>query len=290
VKLGLQIPSFSWAGGPAQLGPRLVEIARTAEQVGFDSLSVMDHLFQIRLNGPPEAPMLESSTTLAFLAASTARVKLITVITAAPYRPPGLLAKMVTSLDVLSGGRAWLGLGAGWYEAEARGLGLPFPPLKERFELLEETLQVCLQMWRGDEQPFVGKHYRLERPLNSPQSLSRPHPPIMIGGGGERKTLCLVARYADACNLFPRPNLARKLEVLREHCVAEGRDYASIEKTCIFQFDVGPDGSGVGPLVERLHQLAELGIQTVIGSVANVERLAPLEIIGRDLIPAVAAF
>lgn len=290
MKLGLQIPNFSWSGGPERLSSDLTRIARTADEVGFDSIGVMDHFFQIGMNGPPEEPMLECYTTLAFLAAYTTRANLIAVVTGVPYRYPGVLAKMVTTLDVLSGGRAWLGIGAGWNQTEARGLGIPFPPLAARFHMLEETLQICLQMWRGDQQPFAGRHYQLERPLNSPQSLTRPHPRIMIGGSGERKTLRLVARYADACNLFPSPNLAHKLQILRDHCATEGRDYDSIEKTCISRFDVGANGARTAELIEHLRQLAGLGIQTVIGSVPNVERITPLEIIGRDVIPAITDF
>jgi alkanesulfonate monooxygenase SsuD/methylene tetrahydromethanopterin reductase-like flavin-dependent oxidoreductase (luciferase family) len=201
-----------------------------------------------------------------------------------------MLAKIVTSLDVLSGGRAWLGIGAAWNEAEAKGLGIPFPPLAERFERLEETLQICLQMWAGDQSPFNGKHYQAERLLNSPQSLTRPHPPIMIGGMGERKTLRLVARYAQACNLFPTPELPRKLEVLRAHCDAEGRDYDEIEKTSMFNFDVGANGENVGKTIGRLRQLSKLGVQTAIGGVKDVWALRQLEIIGQKVIPAVAEF
>jgi len=288
MKIGLQIPDFSFPEGPARLGGQLSSIARTAEVAGFDSISVMDHFFQIGYVGDPEQEMLEAYTTLGHLSGVTSRVKLITMVTGAVYRYPGVLAKTVSTLDVLSGGRAWLGIGAAWYEQEARGLGIPFPPLAERFERLEETLRICLRMWSDDESPFHGKHYRLERPLNSPQPLSRPHPPILIGGGGERKTLRLVARYAQACNLFPSPELAHKLDVLREHCEREGRDYDEIEKTCLYTFDVGENGERVGEIIEELRGLAALGVQTVIGSVKGVWRLTPLEIIGREIIPAVA--
>jgi len=232
--------------------------------------------------------MLEAYTTLGYLAACTSRARLLTLVTGAIYRHPGILAKMVTTLDVLSGGRAWLGIGAAWNEEESRGLGVPFPPIAERFERLEETLQICLQMWAGDETPFRGKHYRLERPLNHPQAVSAPHPPIMIGGSGERKTLRLVARYAQACNLFPGPELGRKLDVLRAHCEAEGRDYDEIEKTCIFRFDVGERGERASELVDQLAGLASLGIDMVIGGVAGVWGLKPLEVIGSQVIPAVA--
>ncbi len=199
----------------------------------------------------------------------------------------------MTTLDVLSGGRAWLGLGAGDYEAEARGLGLPFPPLKERFEMVEETLQICLRMWdgpHGDDQAYHGAHYQLERALNAPQSLTRPHPPILLGGSGE-KTLRLVARYANACNIRPGPDIPQKLETLRRFCDEEGRDYDAIEKTCPFKFDVGEggkDGSKVGELLGQLRWLASMGIQTVIGFVPHVERITPLETLGREVIPAVA--
>jgi F420-dependent oxidoreductase-like protein len=291
MKLGLQIPNFTWSSGPSQLGSTLAEIARTSDAAGFEFITVMDHFWQIGMVGPPEAEMLECYTTLAFLAAHSKRAKLLGLVTGNPYRHPGVLAKTVTTLDVLSGGRAWLGIGAGWNEEEARGLGIPFPPMKDRFEMLEETLQICLRMWdgeHGDERPFEGKHYRLGRPLNSPQSLTRPHPPILIGGSGEQKTLRLVARYADACNLFPSPEMPRKLEVLRQRCEEEGRDYDSILKTCISYLDVGEDGSRTGELIETLRGYADLGIQGVIGSVAHVERITPLEAIGRDVIPAIA--
>ena len=288
MKIGLQIPDFTWPGGPARLGADLAGVARTADAAGFEFISVMDHFFQIPAVGPAEREMLEAYTTLGYLAGVTSRAKLVTLVTGAVYRPPGILAKIVTTLDVLSGGRAWLGIGAAWNEAESRGLGVPFPPVAERFERLEETLQICLQMWRGDETPYEGRHYQLERPLNSPQALSRPHPPIMIGGGGERKTLRFVARYAQACNLFPTPDLAHKLDVLRGHCEAEGRDYDEIVKTCYFVFDVGEKGEKAGQVVDRLAGLAQMGFQAAIGAVARVWEVTPLEVIGSEVIPAVA--
>ncbi len=288
MQIGLQIPDFTTPEGPARLGADLAAVARTADQGGFDFIAVMDHFFQIRAVGPPEREMLEAYTTLGYLAACTSRARLLTLVTGTVYRYPGILAKTVTTLDVLSGGRAWLGIGAAWNEQESRGLGIPFPPVAERFERLEETLQICLQMWRGDESPYRGRHYRLDRPLNCPQSLTRPHPPVMIGGGGERKTLRLVARYADACNLFPGPDLARKLEVLRAHCDAEGRDYDEITKTCYFVFDVGAGGEKAAEVVDQLGRLADLGFQAAIGQVVNVWNLTPLEVIAADVIPAVA--
>jgi len=291
MKLGLHIYDFTWPGGASQLGPTLIKIAQTADAWGFDRISVVDHVWQSPYLGGPEREVLSCYPTLAYLSAHTSRIKPIAMATAAPYWQAVLLAKTVTTLDVLSGGRAWLGIGAGDYEEEARGSGLPFPPLKERYEMLEEMLQICLRMWqgeRGDERPFEGKHYRIERPLNLPQSLSRPHPPILIAGSGEQKTLRLVARYADACNLKPGPQIPKKLEVLRQHCEAEGRDYDAIEKTCMFAFDVGEDGSKVGELIGQLRWLASMGIQTVLGVIPHVDRITPLEVIGREVLPAVA--
>ena len=250
----------------------------------------MDHVWQIGHLGPPEHEMLEAYTALGFLAAVTSRVKLLTVVTAVVYREPGLLAKAVTTLDVLSGGRAMLGIGAAWNEDEARGLGLFFPPLAERFERLEEALRICQQMWSDDDGPFEGKHYHLARTLNSPQALSRPHPPILIGGQGERKTLLLVARYADACNLFDTPELAHKLDVLRGHCAAEGRDYAAIEKTVQVRYDLGENGERVEQTIEHLHELSELGFTVAHGTLARVGTLRPLELMAERVIPAIEKF
>ncbi len=289
MKLGLQIPYFTWPGGPPALAPRLAEIARLAEDAGYSSIWVMDHYFQIPMVGAAELEMLEAYTTLAYIAAHTSRARLGTMVTGVTYRHPGILVKQVTTLDVLSGGRAWLGIGAAWYEREHAGLGVPFPPLRERFERLEEALRIALQMWSDENGPFQSKHYRLAETLNSPQALSKPHPPILIGGGGERKTLRLVARYADACNLFGDPaTVKHKLEVLRQHCSAEGRDYDEIEKTALLPLNVGRDGSGAGQAVEQLGRYAEAGVQTVIGALVGVEALTPLVVVGRDVIPQVA--
>ena len=290
MKVGLHIADFTWDGGPPALGSRLGEIARRAEDAGVDRISVMDHVWQIGHLGPPEHEMLEAYTALGFLAACTSRVKLLTVVTAVVYREPGLLAKAVTTLDVLSGGRAMLGIGAAWNEDEARGLGLFFPPLAERYERLEEALRICQQMWSDDDGPFEGKHYHLARTLNSPQALSRPHPPILIGGQGERKTLLLVARYADACNLFDTLELAHKLDVLRGHCAAEGRDYAAIEKTVQVRYDLGENGERVEQTVEHLHELSELGFTVAHGTLAGVGTLRPLELMAERVIPAIEKF
>jgi F420-dependent oxidoreductase-like protein len=288
VKVGLHLPDFSWPDGAGGLAPRLAGVARTAEQAGVHRLSVMDHVWQIPMVGPVDHAMLEAYTTLGYLAAQTSRVDLLTLVTGAVYRPPGLLAKMVTTLDVLSGGRAWLGIGAAWNEEESRGLGLPFPPVAERFERLEETLQICLQMWSDSEQPFHGRHYRLDRTLNTPQPLRRPRPPVLIGGSGERKTLRLVARYADACNLFAGPDLAHKLDVLRAHCEAEGRRYDDIEKTVLYRFDTGERGERAAEIVDDLGRLAGMGFQVAHGALRNVSALRPLEILGEQVIPQVA--
>ncbi|HEX3512643.1 MAG TPA: LLM class F420-dependent oxidoreductase [Trebonia sp.] len=287
MKIGLQIPDFSTPRGPERLGAELATVARTADDAGFEYIAVMDHFFQIPAVGPAEREMLEAYTTLGYLAACTSRAALLTVITGAVYREPGILAKIVTTLDVLSKGRAWLGIGAAWNEQESRGLGIPFPPVAERFERLEETLQICLQMWHGDESPYHGKHYQLERPLNSPQSLSRPHPPIMIGGGGEKKTLRLVARYADACNVFAGRDEARKLDVLRQHCEAVGRDYDTIYKTVYYAFNTS---LGAQRIIDDLGTLAGLGFDAAIGGVVNVWDVSPVEFIGSEIIPVVADF
>src|SRR6266568_69787 len=291
MKLGLHLYDVTWPGGASQLGPTLLKIAQTADAWGFDRISVVDHVWQSHFLGGPEREVLACYPTLAYLAAHTSRIKPLALATAAPYWQPVLLAKAGTTLDVLSGGRAWLGIGAGDYEEEAVGSGLPLPPLHARYERMEELLQICLRMWQGelgDQRPYEGRHYRVERPLNLPQSLTRPHPPILIAGSGEQRTLRLVARYADACNVSPGPQIPQKLEVLRQHCEAEGRDYDAIEKTCMFAFDVGEDGSRVGELLGQLRWLAGMGIQTVLGVIPHVYRIEPLEIIGREVIPAVA--
>jgi F420-dependent oxidoreductase-like protein len=282
VKIGLQIPDFTLPGGPAAIGSALARVARTADDAGFDLIAVMDHFFQIGMIGPPEREMLEAYTTLGYLAGQTSHAKLLTIMTGVVYRHPGILVKQVSTLDVLSGGRAMLGIGAAWNEEESRSLGVPFPPLAERFERLEETLQIARRMFDGDDTAYEGKHYRLARPLNSPLPLQRP--PIMVGGSGEKKTLRLVARYGDACNLFPSPDLSHKLDVLREHCEREGRDYSEITKTCL----LGLDPARPAPeLIEQLKGLADLGIQTVIVNTSNLWEPGRVEQMA-ELIPAVA--
>ena len=290
MKLGLQIPDFTWPGGAAKLGKELAEVAHAADEAGFEYLAVMDHFFQIQAIGPPENDMLEAYTTLGYLAAHTERAKLLTVITGVIYRHPGLLSKAITTLDVLSGGRAVLGIGAGWNEEESRGLGFPFPPTAERFELLEETLQYVLQMWSDDDGPFHHKHIDAERLLNVPQPLTKPHPPIMVGGGGEKKTLRLVAKYGQACNIFNTPELEHKLDVLKQHCENEGRDYAEITKTVYHILDIGPNGEKTGELVDELRRLSGLGIDAAIGAVPGMPKIELLETFGKEVIPAAEAF
>jgi F420-dependent oxidoreductase-like protein len=286
VKLGLHIADFTYPNGPTALADDLTRIAVAAEEAGFARVSVMDHVWQIRPVGPIENDMLEAYTTLGYLAARTSKVELLTWVTGVTYREPGLLAKIVTTLDVLTKGRAWLGIGAGWNQEEAEGLGLFFPPTAERFERLEETLQICLQMWSDDDGPYEGKHYRLARTLNHPQALTKPHPPILIGGGGEKKTLRLVAQYAQACNLFAGPELEHKLDVLRRHCDDVGRNYDDIEKTVM-----GPlDPSDPRALVEQLRGYAALGVQHIQGMVPNVADIEQLRVLGREVIPAAAEF
>ncbi|RZT27569.1 F420-dependent oxidoreductase-like protein [Kribbella sp. VKM Ac-2569] len=290
MELGLQIPDFTWPNGATALGPELAAVARTADQAGFGYVAVMDHFFQIRGVGPAEHDMLEAYTTLGFLAAHTERAKLLTVITGVHYRHPALLAKAMTTLDVLSGGRAMIGLGAGWNEEESRGLGFPFPPVAERFERLEETLQYLLQMWSDNDGPFNGQHYQAERLMNVPQALSKPHPPIMVGGGGEKKTLRLVAKYAQACNVFNTPDLEHKLDVLKQHCENEGRDYDDITKTVYHLIDTGENGEKTSELIDELGRLHGLGFSAAIGMVPQVPRLDVLERIGSDVIPVASAF
>jgi alkanesulfonate monooxygenase len=290
MNLGLHLSNFTYPSGAPALAADLTRIAAAAEDAGFTRLSVMDHVWQIRPVGPIETDMLEAYTALGYLAARTTRVELLAWVTAIVYREPGLLAKCVSTLDVLSEGRAMLGIGAAWNEEEAVGLGLPFPPTAQRFERLEEGLQIFLQMCSDDDGPYDGKHYHLGRTLNVPQPLRRPHPPILIGGGGEKKTLRLVAQYAQACNLFPSPDLARKFDVLRGHCADVGRDYDEIEKTVMMPFAPGKNGEHVDELLKRLQQFAELGVAEVHGSLAEVWTDEAMTVMAEQVIPAAASF
>ena len=307
VKLGLQINSFTWPGGPEQIGPTLARIVRQADDVGFDSIWVMDHFFQIRSVGRPEEPMLEGMTALGFMAAHSKQARLGLMVGGVHYRLPGLWVKATTTLDVLSGGRAWLGIGAAWNEDESRGLGFPFPPLGQRFEMLEETLRIAHGMFdgeRGTEAEFDGRQFQATRLMNSPQSLSRPRVPIMVGGGGEKKTLRLVAQYADACNVFGTPEaIARKYAILAEHCAAIGRDPDQIERSTLQDIRIAADGEhGAGTaraaeagatqggqtgaqIVDRFGELADAGAQHVIVSLRDLVDPSRLDLMGRDVIP-----
>jgi probable F420-dependent oxidoreductase, Rv1855c family len=297
MKLGLQIRSFTWPGGGEAIGPTLARVVRQADDIGFDSIWVMDHFFQIRGVGRPEEPMLEGWTTLGFMAAHSAHARLGLMVGGVHYRYPGLWIKAATTLDVLSGGRAWLGIGAAWNEEESNGLGFPFPPLADRFEMLEETLQIGYEMWsgeRGSEGSFAGRHFRANRLLNSPQSISRPRVPIMVGGGGEKKTLRLVAQYADACNVFGTPEaIARKYSILDAHCAAVGRDPGEIERSTLQDVRVSADGTRgsetPAQVVERFGELSDAGAQHIIVAVADLHDPSHLELIGRDVLPQVRA-
>jgi F420-dependent oxidoreductase-like protein len=287
MRIGLQIPIFSWPGGADGIAAKLREIAQAAEAAGFASVWVMDHLFQIPMVGPAEQEMLEGYAALSYLAGVTRRVKLGTMVTGVTYRHPGVLLKTVTTLDVLSAGRAYLGIGAAWFEREHLGLGIPFPPLAERFQRLEETLRIALQMWSGKVAPFAGRHYQLAETLCVPAPVSRPRPKILIGGGGEKKTLRLVARYADACNLFAflgADGLGRKLDVLRRHCDAEKRDFRSIEKTTLGTAALGRQTAA--DLVKTCRELASIGIDQAIFNLPNAHEITPLETFGKEIIPA----
>jgi F420-dependent oxidoreductase-like protein len=265
MRISLSVTNYSWPTGPPGLRSELPRLVRAAEDAGLDTVWVADHLIQADPSSTPDAEMLEAYTTLGYLAAQTTRVRLGTMVTAATYRPASLLVKAVTTLDVLSGGRAWLGLGAGYQQDEAQAMDLPLPPVGERFERLEELLRLAKQMWAGDPSPFDGRHYRPQRPVNNPPALSRPHPPILIGGTGEHRTLPLVARYADACNLFDIPDggatVRRKLAVLARHCEQVGRPYEEIEKTVSTRLEPGesPDR-----FTERCAALASFGIEHAV--------------------------
>jgi len=278
MRCGLQVSYFSWPDAPTSIGPTFRRVAQNAEGAGMSSLWVMDHFFQISMIGPPELDMLEGYTALAFAAAATERIELGTLVTGVTYRHPGLLAKTVTTLDVLSGGRAWLGIGAAWNEEEHHGLGVPYPPVAERFERLEETLQIARQMFDGDDSPYAGRHYSLERPLNVPAPLRRV--PILIGGSGPKKTLRLVAKYADACNLFDAgpEAMAARLAILRGHCDDVGRDPREIEVTALSRLSLGTSGAkapsgetlqSVDEAVDRYGRLAEVGLDHLILGMGN---------------------
>ncbi|HEY7702465.1 MAG TPA: LLM class F420-dependent oxidoreductase [Candidatus Limnocylindrales bacterium] len=297
MKVGLQICSFTWPGGPEAIGPTLARIVRHADDIGFDSIWVMDHFFQIRGVGRVEEPMLEGMTTLGFMAAHSDHARLGLMVGGIHYRDPALWVKATTTLDVLSGGRAWLGIGAAWNQEESRALGFRFPPLGERFELLEETLRMAHEMFegeRGSEGSLQGRHVRAERLLNSPQSISRPRVPIMVGGGGEKKTLRLVAQYADACNVFGSPeNLVRKFSILDAHCAAVGRDPAEIERSTLQNVRLGPPSSArtesPQQVVDRFGELWDAGAEHIIFELKDAHVPEYLDMLGRDVLPALHA-
>ena len=287
MKFGLQISNFTWPGGPEAIGPTLARVTRAADDAGFDSIWVMDHFFQIRGLGPPEAPMLEGTSALAFMAAHSDRARLGLMVGGIHYRQPGLWIKATTTLDILSAGRAWFGIGAAWNEEESAGLGFPMPPLRDRFEMLEECLQMAHAMWSGGSssgESFEGRHYTATRLLNSPQSISRPRVPIMIGGGGEKKTLRLVAQYGDACNVFgDAAKISHKYAVLREHCERLGRPYEEIERSTLQSLDL--ERESPDQVVERFGTLKEAGAQHILFSVRGVNDVARLERIGAEVLP-----
>jgi F420-dependent oxidoreductase-like protein len=291
MQVGIHVASFTWPGGPARIAATLADVARAADQGGISSISVMDHFFQTEVVGASvEEPMLEGYATLAYLAGITSRVQLHLLVTGVTYRHPGILAKTVSTLDVLSGGRAALGIGAAWYEREHRGLGVPFPPLAERFARLEETLRIVHQMWRGDTGSFHGRYYQLEETRDSPPPLQQPHPPILIGGTGERKTLRLVARYADACNFFARSpdQVAHTLDVLRQHCETEGRDYGAIEKTILHVGAPPITAADAGPFVKAMAPYAELGVSRVIVMPAGPDPVWFVRTLSEHVVPRLA--
>ena len=293
MQVGLQLPSFTWPGGPGAIATHLAEIAGVAEDAGFSSLWVMDHLWQLPPGsgwGGPDAPMLEAYTTLGFLARSTSSIRLGALVGAVHFREPAVVVKAATTLDVLSGGRAYLGIGAGWYEAEAKGLGIPFPTRPERFRRLADALRLAHQMWAADASPFDGATLHADGPILNPAPVRRPHPPIMIGGGGERTTLRLVARYGDACNiLVPDPGESRhKLAVLRAHCEEIGRPYGEIEKTALIEVDLRTGRQTVADVLAAIRAQRDEGIEHVIVNMPDAETIEPLETFGREIIPAVA--
>lgn len=266
MELALHVSDFTPFGPAAGIPSGLAATASAAEEAGFTTLTLMDHYFQMDQTAPASDPMLEGYTTLGFLAGRTERLKLGLLVTGVTYRHPGLLAKTLATLDVLSGGRALLGIGAAWYKREHLGLGVPFPPVSERFERLEEALVICRQMWSTDNGPFHGTHYDLAETLCEPAPLQPGGPPVLIGGMGEKKTLRLVARLADACNLFDAgPEvIATKLDVLARHCDDAGRDPAAIARTVITGTDPLAD---VDAFVALAQTYADLGISTMwVGS------------------------
>jgi F420-dependent oxidoreductase-like protein len=293
MRIGLQIPSFKYPGGAAAIRPTLRNIVSTAEDAGFHSFWVMDHYYQIKgLFGEAYTdPMLESYTTLGYLAGLTEKATLGVLVTGVIYRYPAVLLKMVNTLDIVSGGRAYLGIGAAWYEEEAHGFGVPYPSTGERFEWLEDALQMAHQLWENDETDFEGTHFSAPHLTNNPRPLSPPHPRILVGGMGPTKTMRLVAQYADACNLFERAgaeHLQTTLAALRAHCENLGRDYNTIEKTSLGTVHLAQGQDTVEGVLERLKALAGMGFTHAIFNMPNAYEIAPLETFGKEIIPAAA--
>lgn len=283
MELALHVSQLGFPGGPEATARVLADVARTADQGGIETLTLMDHWFQMEQLGGPAEPMLEGYTALGFLAAVTERIELGLLVTGVTYRHPGLLAKTVATLDVLSGGRALLGLGAAWYEREHVALGVPFPPMAERFERLEETLEVCAQMFGPQEGPYEGAHYRLAETVCRPAPLREGGPRVLVGGQGERKTLRLVARHADSCNLFalPEEQLRHKLEVLDRHCEDLGRDPASVRRTLI----VGDALADVDGFLRQAETWAAMGFTQVWVGPDQDDPVGSTERIVTELLP-----
>jgi len=287
MQLDVHVPRFTWPGGPEAIGPTFASLARTAEAIGVRTLSVMDHWFQMDMLWPAQEPMLEGYTALSFAAAKTELLRFRLLVGGVTYRHPGLLAKTVTTLDVLSGGRAELGLGAAWYEREHRGLGVPFPPLSERYQRLEETLQICFQMWSDDNGAYEGTHYQLAETLCSPLPVSSPRPRVLIGGGGERKTLRIVAKYADACNFIgDAATVSHKVEVLRRHCAEVGRDPAEIEVTALIGV---PDDVQTDTILREAEALDAAGAHTIVVRSTGSQPSQWLEETWGPVVPALAS-
>jgi F420-dependent oxidoreductase-like protein len=284
MELGIHFANFTLPGGAQALAPTLAATARAAEDGGCSTFTLMDHWFQMESLATAQDPMLEGYTSLGFLAGRTETMTLSLLVTGVTYRHPGLLAKIVTTLDVLSEGRAQLGLGAAWYEREHKGLGVPFPPVSERFERLEETLQICHQMWSDDDGPYRGRHYQLDETICSPRPIQQPAPKILVGGSGEKKTLRLVARYADACNLFAPDHavIAHKLDVLARHCDAEGRDVGTIKKTILGGSDPLND---VDAFLASMEEYARLGIDMVEAMPMTPDPAAWVTQLGEQVVP-----
>jgi F420-dependent oxidoreductase-like protein len=305
MKIGLQIPYFTYPGTSEALADTFARIVKGAEAAGFDSIWVMDHYFQLDGLGPVEAEMVECYTTLSYAAALTERVQLGPLVVGVTYRQPAILVKTATALDVWSKGRSYFGVGAAWFEQEHKGLGVAFPPRKERFERLEETLQIAHQMWSGEAGAYNGKHYQLAEAINVPNSVQRPHPPIMIGGMGEQKTFRLIAKYGDACNIFTWrgiDSVRQKYDVLRERCDEANRPYSEIEKTTLSELNVTPDGKPLADeyatpdkredmvasqAIEWFHQLAEIGTDHAIFNSTVCHIPGALDVWAEEIIPAV---